>query len=84
MPLLNCGIILEPDATETIADVIVVPRGAYDSIRAQVIAVPVKTSRTDKLRIDVIHQRDGSYWLQTPKNSDIGEDDNETEFALIP
>jgi hypothetical protein len=77
-------ITLEPDESETIADVVVVPRGAYDSIRAQVLAVPVKTTETHKVEVAVIHQPDGSYWLQTAKNSDFAEDDNEAEFALIP
>jgi hypothetical protein len=77
-------IVLEPDETERIADVIVVKRGAYDSVLAQVIAVPCKTTEANKVQVDVLHNRNGGYWLKVPNEAGIDEDDNETEFALIP
>jgi hypothetical protein len=70
---------IEPGSTETIAGVFAVPRGAYDVIQAQVIAVPVKTSAAQVV-VRVLKDRVGGYWLQPPDGVD--EDDNSTEFVV--
>jgi hypothetical protein len=77
------NIVLEPDANETIDDVIVVPRGEYDLLHGQVIAVPVKTSQTQKVRVAMVPNKTGGYWLN-PIGNDVFEDDNDTDFALVP
>jgi len=77
-------IILEPGESETINEVLAVPRGAYDIIHSQVIAVPVKTSRTEKLAITVSTNRVGGYWLIPDPRSDSEEDDNSADFGLAP
>jgi hypothetical protein len=79
--VVGTHIVLEPGATETVADVIVVPRGEYDVIHAQVVAVPVKTSDPEKVHVSIERRRNGGFWLHTP---DAFEDDNDTDFALIP
>jgi hypothetical protein len=76
------NIVLEPDANETIDDVVVVPRGEYDLLHGQVIAVPVKTSQTQKVHVAVVSTKTGGYWLKP--GSDAFEDDNDTDFALVP
>jgi hypothetical protein len=78
----NRHIIMQPDSTETLAKTVVVPRGAYDSLLAFDIAWPVKTPVRKKIDVKIVHQRNGSLWLHGP--DDLAEDDNFTEFALIP
>jgi hypothetical protein len=75
--------IIEPGDTETVGEVIVVPRGEYDAVHAQVIAVPVRLSPSGSHRIDIVHNRDGSIWLRTNEPADF-ENDNESDFSLIP
>lgn len=77
------NIILEPDESETIPDVIAVPRGEYDLIVAQVVAIPVKTSVSGKIKVAIVKNRVGGYWL-VPADSGVAEDDNNTNFALPP
>jgi hypothetical protein len=74
-------IILEPGSTEAIATTVVLPRGAYDALEGRVVALPVKTSSRDKVRVSIKHQADGGLWIQ---GHGWAEDDNRTEFALIP
>jgi hypothetical protein len=74
-------IILEPDDTVTLHDVIAVPRGAYDILTARVIAVPLKTpAATGKLPVSLVRQKDGSFLIDVP--DDAFEDDNDSSFAL--
>ncbi len=79
-------IVLEPGASYDFGDVIVLPRGAYELIHAQGIAVPVKTSIGRKVRIEISRiPRDGGFSLDPDDpDPDIEEDDYETDFALIP
>jgi hypothetical protein len=78
------NIILEPDAQEDVGDVIVLPRGEYDLVHAQAIAIPIKTSETEKVPVEVGQNKVGGYWLAPGAKSNVFEDDNDTDFALIP
>jgi hypothetical protein len=73
-------LIIEPGASETLVRVFAVPRGAYDLIRAQVFAVPLKTSTSERVQVAVIAQPAGGYSLK-PKLP-IFEDDNTTDFVV--
>jgi hypothetical protein len=75
-------IIMEPGSTQTIAETVVLARGAYDSLEAFVIALPVKTSSKSKVHVSIV--RDSSHGLWLHGSGDWNEDDNRTEFALIP
>jgi hypothetical protein len=75
-------IILEPGDNEGFEDVVTVPHGRYDLFFGRVIAVPVKTSQTAKIPIDIVRRADGSYWLDTHGNTD--EDDNDAYYAIDP
>jgi hypothetical protein len=77
-------IVLEPGEETPIHYMIVVPRGAYDAVRAQAIYVPIKTSDTRKLPVTIRSDRTKGIMLATPPDSDTGENDDETNFALIP
>jgi hypothetical protein len=77
-------IVMEPGATVSTGGVIVVPRGAYDVIHAQVIAVPIKMPVTRKVRISVVQDKSGAVSLIPAKGSDVVEDDVSTDFALVP
>ena len=79
---LGTHIILEPAESETIDEVFAVPRGAYDVVNAQIIAVPVKTTTPGKVPIAVVTNKVGGYWLKP--GAGIEEDDNSTDFALPP
>ncbi len=76
-------IVLEPDANEDFGDVFVVRRGEYDLVHAQGIAVPVKTASRSKVHVRVLRNRNGGFWLEVP-DAGVDEDDNDTDFALIP
>jgi len=76
-------IVLEPGVSFEFGDVIALPRGAYELIYAQAIAVPVKTSLGRKVRITISHEDYGGYWLDAD-DPDAEEDDADTNFALIP
>jgi hypothetical protein len=80
--------ILEPGAEFTLHDVIALPRGAYDVVKSEVIAVPVKTaefggSTRKRAQIAIIRYKDGAIWLKE-YSKDVFETDNSTDFALIP
>ncbi len=75
-------IVLEPGDTENFEDVVTVPHGLYDLFYARVIAVPIKTSQTAKIPIDIIRHSEGSYWLAVHGNND--EDDNDAYYAIDP
>jgi hypothetical protein len=47
-----------------------------------VIASPVKTPVTRKVDVRIERRKNGSLWLRG--GDDFDEDDNVTEFALIP
>jgi len=79
----NQHIILEPGATENIDDVVVVPRGKYDLIHAQVIAVPVKTPVERKVPVSIERNKNGGFWLTSTQDG-VFEDDNDADFALVP
>ena len=74
---------IEPDGVVTIPYTIVIPRGVYDVIRAQVTAIPVKTPVRPRVSVQIIHFSDGSIRLRslTPGTS---EDDNSVAFGLLP
>jgi hypothetical protein len=74
---------IEPDGTVTIPYTIVIPRGKYDVIYAQVIAVPVKTPVHPRVRVEIIRHADGSIYLH-PITPGTYEDDNSIEFGLLP
>jgi len=78
-------IILEAGASYDFGDVIVLPRGAYELLHAQGLAVPVKTSLGRKVRIKISRGDDDGFWLDPDDpDPDIVEDDYDTDFALIP
>jgi hypothetical protein len=79
----NFHIIIEPGAQEQLSRMLVVPRGRYDVIDAQVFAVPVKTSLRNKVDLQIVRARDGSLSIAS-RTPGVDEDDNETQFALIP
>jgi hypothetical protein len=81
---LGTHIIIEPGALETIRYVFAVPRGDYDIIHAQVIAVPVKTTTIAKVPVAIQTNRVGGYWLQPAPNAGVEEDDNSTDLVLPP
>jgi hypothetical protein len=74
---------LDPGETVTIPAIIVVPRGAYDVIRAQVIAVSVKTPVRTRVSVHVERKPDGSFVLH-PRAPGVFEDDNSIYFGLLP
>jgi hypothetical protein len=76
-------IIIEPGADNVISDVIVVPRGAYDVLRAQAVAITVKVSLGRKIPVKMLRLRDGSTWFDSP-DAESWEDDSEVQYALIP
>jgi|SRR5579863_8581314 len=77
------GTTLEPDGVVTIPYTIVIPRGVYDVIEAQVTAIPVKTPVRQLANVQVIRNSDGSVTLRslTPGTE---EDDNSIDFGLLP
>jgi hypothetical protein len=79
-------IILEPGVSYDFGDVIVLPRGAYELLHAEGIAVPVKTSIGRKVRVGISSAgSEGGFSLDPDDpDPDIVEDDYETDFALIP
>jgi hypothetical protein len=77
-------IVLEPGEDTPIRYTIVVPRGAYDAVRAQAIYVPIKTSDPRKLPVTIRSDRTDGIGLATAPGYDTGETDDDTEFALIP
>jgi hypothetical protein len=74
--------VIEPGATETLSNVFAVPRGAYDLIHAQAIAVPVKTSVKAKIHVAIQYKRVGGHWLRPASSAGVDEDDNSTDFAI--
>ena len=75
-------IIVEPGASANLEYVYAVQRGRYDLIEAQGIAVPVKTTQTQKLAVRIDRQPDGSYMLTAPKG--YYEDDNAIDYVITP
>ena len=76
--------VLEPDTENLLSAVVVVPRGEYDVLSAQVVAVPIKTPVRNKLHVAIVTERDGSSFLVPQHEDGIGEDDLDTDIALIP
>jgi hypothetical protein len=74
-------IFIEPGAVDSISQVLAVPRGTYDIVRAQVFAVPVKRTRVEKVPVAIATNKVGGYWLM-PSGSGVEEDDNTTDFVL--
>jgi hypothetical protein len=79
----NKNTTIEPDGTITISQVVVIPRGEYDVLHGQVVAIPVKTPVRNPVRVEVIHYPDGSFLLR-PLTNGIFEDDNGVDFGLLP
>ncbi|MGD1067438.1 MAG: hypothetical protein ABR975_11530 [Vulcanimicrobiaceae bacterium] len=77
-------IVIEPGATTTFDDFrgdVVVPRGRYDVIDAQIIALPVKTPVDHKVAITMTRKADGGVWFR----SDVAvASDTEFSTSLIP
>ena len=74
--------VVEPGATTTVSNVIALPRGEYDLIRGQIVAVPVKLGERN-VRVDLVKEKQGGTFLR-PDPRRAFEDDNETDFALTP
>lgn len=74
---------LEPDGVVTIPFTIVIPRGAYDAINAQVTAIPVKTPVHPLVNVQIVHNSDGSVSLRSLTPGTAG-DDNSVDFGLLP
>ncbi len=74
---------IEPDGVVTIPYTIVIPRGAYDVIQAEVTAIPVKTPVRPRVNVQIVHYRDGSILLRS-LTPGTGGDDNSIEFGLLP
>ncbi len=74
---------IEPDGVITISQVIVIPRGAYDVLSGQVLAVPVKTPVRQRVNVQVVREPDGSVFLR-PTTPGVFEDDNNVDFGLLP
>ncbi len=75
-------IILEPGETQTIVDVLVVTRGMYDLIHAEIAAVPIKTPVRRRVRVTVVREPSGAFRLH-PDNT-VDEDNTSSDFALVP
>ncbi len=75
--------VIESGASNDMSYVIVIPRGTYDLIRAQVIAVPVKFPVSSPVRVTMQRLRDGAAWLRADSPGTF-EDDADVQFALIP
>jgi hypothetical protein len=73
-------IVLEPGASEKLTYVFAIPRGAYDLIHAQAIAVPVKAGSA-RVSVTIRNDPAGGYWLRA---TDAFEDDNATDFVIPP
>jgi hypothetical protein len=52
-------IVIEPDATQPLSYVVIVPRGKYDMIRAQTVDVQVKVNDAQKTPVAIQRQSDG-------------------------
>ncbi|MGB6985922.1 MAG: hypothetical protein WBD74_08145 [Candidatus Aquilonibacter sp.] len=74
---------IEPDGVVTLPYIIVIPRGKYDVIYAQAIAVPAKTPVRPRVDVQIVRQSDGSVMLH-PVTPGIYEDDNSIDFGLLP
>ena len=72
--------IIEPDASETVAKVFAIPRRSYDLIRAQVFVVPIKTAISAQVPVAIVDEPAGGFALK-PKEP-IFEDDDNTDFVL--
>jgi hypothetical protein len=77
-------IVIEPDATQPLSYVVIVPRGKYDMIRAQTVDVPVKMSDAQKTPVAIQRQSDGGLTVWPEPKSGASEYDVSTYFALIP
>lgn len=74
--------VIEPGAMTTVSHVIALPRGRYDLLHAQIVAVPVKLNQRN-VRVDVVAEKGGGTFLR-PDPARAFEDDNDTYFALTP
>jgi len=74
---------IEPDGVVTIPYTIVIPRGVYDVIEAQVTAVSVKTPVRRRVSIAIAHDSDGSILLRSLTPGAFA-DDNSIDFGLLP
>lgn len=74
--------VIEPGAATTVANVIALPRGRYDLLHAQIVAVPVKLNQSN-VPVELIGEKSGGTFLR-PDPSQAFEDDNDTYFALTP
>jgi hypothetical protein len=72
--------VIEPGATTTVSNVIVVPRGKYDLLHAQIVAVPVKLHQPP-VRVTLAAENGGGTTLDA--DAAAFEDDNDTYFSLI-
>ncbi len=74
--------VIEPGATTTASNVIALQRGQYDLVHGQIVAIPVKLDQKN-VRISFVKQQWGGVFLR-PNPKQAFEDDNDTDFALIP
>jgi hypothetical protein len=74
---------IAPDSIITVDYIIVIPRGKYDVIEAQVLAAPVRAPVRQRPAIQIARKRDGSIFL-TSTTPGVYEDDNRVELSLLP
>ncbi|HTZ54980.1 MAG TPA: hypothetical protein VMB20_07935 [Candidatus Acidoferrum sp.] len=74
---------IEPDGVVTIPYIIVIPRGKYDVIHAEVTAIPAKTPVRPRVNVQIIRYADGSITLNS-LTPGVYEDSNSVDFGLLP
>ena len=79
----NKNTTIEPGGIITITKVVVIPRGVYDVLHAQVYAVPVKTPVRQRVAVNIRREPNGGL-LPKPTTAGVFEDDNGVDFGLLP
>lgn len=74
---------IAPDNIITVQYTVVIPRGKYDVIQAQVLIVPVKTPVRPRPSVQIVRGPDGSIVLRSPTPG-VYQNDNRFYFGLLP
>jgi hypothetical protein len=74
---------IEPDNIITVQYTVVIPRGKYDVIEAQVLAMPVKTPVSPRVSVQIEREPDGSVFLKS-LTPGVFTNDNHTDYGLLP
>ncbi|HTW85794.1 MAG TPA: hypothetical protein VMD91_17115 [Candidatus Sulfotelmatobacter sp.] len=77
-------IVIEPGTTTTYDDPggdVIVPRGRYDVIDAEIIGVPVKTPVRRKVHITMTRSSRGGVWF---RSNEVTSSDTRSSTSLIP